>query len=67
VAQRAFDISLERFNNGDITSQELALNRNRLVQAKTSYLSAYVDYKLSVADLRRKTMWDFAADRSLVD
>jgi len=67
VAQRAFDISLERFNNGDITSQELALDRNRLVQAKTSYLSAYVDYKLAVADLRRKTMWDFAADRSLVE
>jgi outer membrane protein TolC len=66
VAQRAFDISLERFNNGDITSQELALNRNRLTQAKTSYLDAYVDYKLAIADLRRKTMWDFQADCSLI-
>ena len=67
VAQRAFDISLERFNNGDITSQDLALDRNRLTTAKTSYLSAYVDFKLAVADLQRKTMWDFVADRSLLD
>ncbi len=67
VAQRAFDITLERFNNGDITSQELALDRNRLTTAKTSYLSAYVDFKLAVADLQRKTMWDFVSDQSLLD
>ncbi len=67
VAQRAFEITLERFNNGDITSQELALDRNRLTQAKTSYLEAYVDFKLAVADLRRKTMWDFVANQSLLD
>ncbi|HQG45447.1 MAG TPA: TolC family protein, partial [bacterium] len=67
VAQRAFDITLERFNNGDITSQELALDRNRLTTAKTSYLSAYVDFKLAVADLQRKTMWDFVNNRSLLD
>ena len=67
VAQRAFDITLERFNNGDITSSDLALDRNRLTQAKTSYLDAYVDFKLAVADLRRKTMWDFATNQSLLD
>ncbi|HPN35363.1 MAG TPA: TolC family protein [bacterium] len=67
VAQRAFDISLARFNNGDITSQELALDRNRLTQAKTSYLNAYIDYKLAAADLKRKTMWDWEKDRPLVE
>ena len=67
VAQRAFDISIERFNNGDITSQELALDRNRLTQAKFSFLNAYIDYKISVADLKRKTMWDFEKDESLVE
>ena len=67
VAQRAFDISLARFNNGDITSQELALDRNRLTQAKTSYLNAYIDYKLATADLKRKTMWDWEKDRPLVE
>jgi len=67
VAQRAFDISIERFNNGDITSQELALDRNRLTQAKLSFLVAYIDYKLAVADLKRKTMWDFEKNQSLIE
>ncbi len=67
VAQRAFDISIERFNNGDITSQELALDRNRLTQAKLSFLVAYVDYKLAMADLKRKTMLNFEKNQSLVE
>lgn len=67
VAQRTFDISMKRFDNGDITTQELALDRNRLTQAKLSYLDAYISYKLAVADLKRKTMWDFEAGHSLVE
>lgn len=66
VAERAFEITLHRFNNGDITSQELALNRDRLTEAKTSYLDAYITYKLADADLKRKTLWDFENQRSLV-
>ncbi len=67
VAQRAFDITLHRFNNGDITSIDLALNRDRLTEAKTSYLNAYIDYKLAVADLKQKTLWDFENGESLVE
>ena len=67
VAQRAFDISIERFNNGDITSQELALDRNRLTQAKMSFLNAYIAYRLAIADLKRKSMWDFEKNQSLVE
>ncbi len=66
VAQRNFDITLERFNNGDITSTVLADNRDRLVSAKSAYLSAYVDYKLAIADLKRKTLYDFQTNTSLV-
>ena len=66
VAQKAFDISIERFNNGDITVQELALDRNRLTQSKFSYLNAYIDYKLSLADLKRKTMFDFEKNQSII-
>ena len=65
IAQRTYDISLERFNNGDITSQELANNNERLTSAKMAYLSAYITYKLAVEDLKRKTLWDFEQNRSL--
>ena len=66
IAQRAYEISVERFNNGDITSQELANNDNRLSTAKLAYLNAYISYKLAVEDLKRKTLWNFEKDRSVL-
>jgi len=63
VAQRSYEISLARFNNGDITSQELALDQNRLTQARQATLGAFIDYELARADLKRKTLWDFEQGR----
>ena len=65
VAQRSYDISLERFNNGEITSQDLALDNSRLTSAKMAYLSAFITYQLSIADLKRKTLWDFEYNRAI--
>ena len=67
LAKRAFDISVERFNNGDITSQELALDRDRYIGAQVAYLDSYINYQVALADLKRKTMYDFEYGRSLVD
>lgn len=67
LAERSYEISLARFDNGDITAQELALDRNRLTQARSAYLDAYIDYQTAVADLKRKTLYDFANNRSLVE
>lgn len=67
VGEKSFEISLKRFNNGDITSTELSRASDQLNQAKLSYLAAYVDYKLALADLKRKTLYDFDLDRSLVE
>ena len=65
VAQRAYEISLERFNNGEITSLDLAQDNKSLSDAKMSYLGAYISYKLAAADIKRKTLWDFENDRPL--
>lgn len=67
VSEKSFDISLQRFANGDITSVELARASDQLNTAKLSYLTAYNTYKLSIADLKRKTLYDFENDRSLVE
>ncbi len=67
IAKRAFDITVERFNNGDITSQELALDRGRYIAAQLAYLNAYINYQLALADLKRKTMYDFEYGQSLVE
>ncbi|RMD92159.1 MAG: TolC family protein [Calditrichaeota bacterium] len=67
VAERSYQISLARFDNGDITTQELALDRDRLTQARMAYLQAYIDYQIALADLKRKTLFDFENNRSLVE
>ncbi|HLP05183.1 MAG TPA: TolC family protein [Paludibacter sp.] len=59
VAEKSFSITRQRFEDGDIDSQSLALERNRLNNAYTSHLRAYITYQLLIADLTRKTFFDF--------
>ena len=59
VAEKSFSITLQRYSDGDIDSQTLALERNRMNTAYTSHLNAYINYQLSLADLMRKTFYDF--------
>ena len=59
VANKSYDISLERFRAGTITQNDLAQSRQRLTTAKLNDLSALIDYRVGLADLLRKTLWDF--------
>ena len=63
VAEKSFAISKNRFANGDINSQALALDRNRLSQAYNSRLNALISYKLLLANIKRKTFYDFVNDQ----
>jgi outer membrane protein TolC len=67
ISKRAYDISLERFNNGDISSQELENDRKSYIEAQRAYLRAYIGYQLALADLKRTTMYDFENGHSLVE
>ncbi|MCL1821369.1 MAG: TolC family protein [Prolixibacteraceae bacterium] len=62
VAEKSFNITRQRFSDGDIDSQALALERNRLNNAYTSHLGAYINYQLTLADLMRRTFYDFQND-----
>lgn len=66
LAARSLEISVQRFDNGDITSQELALDRDRLTQARMAYLEAFIAWQLAGADLKRQTLFDFAKGVDLV-
>ena len=63
VAEKSFEITRARFSDGDIDSQALALERDRLNNAYMTHLSAYINYQLKIADLMRKTFYDFQNDR----
>jgi outer membrane protein TolC len=64
VAELTYRISKMRFESGDINSRELALEQERLSKSRLAYLNAYITYQLTVADLKRKTLWDFYNGRS---
>lgn len=66
LAERNFEISRSRFTNGDIDAQTLALDRVRLNDSYISRLNAYISYKLLIADLARKTFYDFENSVSLI-
>ncbi|MCF7741357.1 MAG: TolC family protein [Candidatus Marinimicrobia bacterium] len=66
VAEKSYNISKKRFANGDISSQELALERDRLNNTYISHLDAFISYKLALADLKRKTFYDFKNDQSIL-
>lgn len=66
VAIQSYRISQLRFENGDMTSQELSIEQERLSQVQLSYIESYITYRLSVANLNRKTMYDFENNRSFL-
>jgi outer membrane protein TolC len=64
IAVRSYRINRLRFENGDITGQDLSMEQARLSEVQLNYIGAYVTYQLALADLKRKTMWDFENNRS---
>ena len=66
VAEKSFRISQLRFENGDMTSQELSIEQNRLSDVQLDYINSYITYRLAVADLNRKTLFDFKENKPLV-
>jgi outer membrane protein len=65
VAEKSFEITRQRFADGDIDSQALALERNRLNNAYNSHLSAYIKYQLMLSDITRKTFYDFKLNEEI--
>ncbi len=65
IAEKSYNISKKRFANGDINSQDLALERDRLNKTYISHLDAFISYKLSLADIKRKTFYDFKNNRPI--
>ncbi len=64
VATRSYKVSQMRFQNGDISSQELAIEQERLATVQLSFIESFITYQMSLTDLKRKTMWDFENNRS---
>jgi len=65
-AQLTYEINLERYENGDLTSMDLSLFTNQLNQKKMSSVQALINYKLALLNLKIQSLWDFEKSRSVL-
>lgn len=63
LAQKSYDISYQKFRSGSLSSEELAQTQRRLTDAKINFLSARMDYQLSIAALSKACLYDWENDR----
>jgi outer membrane protein TolC len=58
-AQLTYDINLERYKNGDLTSMDLNLIQNQLSQRKIDLVNSLISYKFSLLELKIESLWNF--------
>ena len=66
LAQRTYDINLERYRYGDLTSMDLNLYQSQLSQKRTSLTASQIDYKQALLNLKIITLWDFEKNQPAV-
>lgn len=65
-AQLTYEINLERYANGDLTSMDLNLFQTQLSEKKMSYAQSLIDYKIELLNLKVQTLFDFEANKAIV-
>ncbi|WP_321295218.1 TolC family protein [Marinifilum fragile] len=65
-AQLTYDINLERYRNGDLTSIDLERFQNQLSEKKMNLANSLINYKLELLNLKIQSLWDFEKDQSFV-
>ncbi len=65
-AQLTYEINLERYANGDLTSMDLNLYQTQLSNKKMSYAQALIDYKIQLLNLKIQSLYDFEKKEAIV-
>lgn len=58
-AQKTYELNLEKYENGDLTSMDLKQFSDQLTQEKNALTTARINYKLGLLQLKNQTLWDF--------
>ncbi len=66
-AQLTYEINLERYRNGDISSKDIGEYQNQLSREKLRHIGALIDYKLYLLDLKVASLWDFESDKPVLE
>jgi len=65
-AEKTYEINLEKYQNGDLTSKDLGQYRQSLSNARLSEIRSLINYRLKLLDLKIKSLWDFENDQPVV-
>jgi len=65
-AKLTYEINLEKYRNGDLTSMDLNLQQNQLTQQKNALTSALIDYKIELLNMKLQTLYDFENKQPIV-
>jgi outer membrane protein TolC len=65
-SQLTYDINLERYKNGDLTSMDLNLFQQQLSTNKMAYAQALINYKLELLNLKIISLYDFTTGEAVV-
>lgn len=65
-AELTYEINLERYKNGDLTSKDLGYYQNQLSREKLGYIQALINYRLALLDIKIQSLWDFEKNQSVV-
>ena len=65
-AELTYDINLERYRNGDLTSLDLGIIQSQLSDRKMSLTNAIINLKLELLNLKIQTLYDFEYQVSII-
>ncbi len=65
-SQLTYDINLERYKNGDLTSMDLNLYQQQLSSNKMQYAQSLINYKLELLNLKIMSLFDFTTNEPIV-
>jgi len=66
-ARLTYDINLERYKNGDLSSKDISFYQTQLSREQLNEVSALINYQVALLDLKIRTLWDFVQKRSVVE
>jgi outer membrane protein len=65
-AQLTYEINLERYANGDLTSMDMNLFQTQLSTKKMSYAQSLIDYKIELLNLKIQSLYDFEKNEAII-
>jgi len=66
-AQLTYEINLERYKNGDLSSKDMQFYQLQLSEQKLQELEALISYKMALLDIKIRSLWDFETNQALLD